>query len=554
MSQTPDAACISELPAFCQQRHWSIYWIFIVCSVAMVCGKIATVENFNSSKKTTFFSANDRSRWATVRSLGDDDVYEIDDVIAGEQAVDWDTIDKVKHLGRDGKMHAYSSKPPLLPTMVGYLYKGLHFFSGKTIAEDTFLVTRVLLLLVNAIPWGLFLFFLAKTIDCIAVRDWSRYFVLGCAGFGTFLTTFSVTLNNHLPAAVAAMACIYAIAKIARGQETRLPKASGGTFFLAGISGAFAFANEMPALSLLVVAFAVCLVQSPPKTVALFVPGALVVVAAFFATNYWAHQTVVPAYAHRSDGSTIARVNVDDLSKAVRLLNEGQFPKSIKDKLPDGYRYTTAEVKAGDWSSTPDDVQRWVVRDRLTDQQFVISKFDSADHFQIRRRGNWYEYSGSYWLASNRENRSQVDQGEPDQVAYVFHVLIGHHGIFSLTPIWILSLAGMISLCFATHLNLRWFGVASIAITVAVIAFYVMRPEIDRNYGGVSSGLRWVFWLIPMWLVCMLPIADWLGQSKIGRFVCLSLLGISVASAGYSHLNPWVHPWLYQLWLAAGGS
>lgn len=552
MSQTPDAACVSELPAFCQQRHWSIYWIFIVCSVAMVGGKIATVENFDSANKTAFFSANDRSRWATVRSLGDDDTFEIDDVITRDQPIQWDTIDKVKHLGSDGKMHAYSSKPPLLPTMVAYLYKGVHFFSGKTITDDTLLVTRVLLLLVNALPWAIFMFFLAKTIDCIAVRDWSRYFVLGCAGFGTFLTTFTVTLNNHLPAAVAAMVCVYGMAKIARGQQTRLPKANGWTFFLVGLSGAFAFANEMPALSLLAVAFAVCLFQSPPKTITLFLPGALLVAAAFFATNYWAHQTLIPAYAHRSDGSTITRVNVDDLSKAIRLLNDGQFPEAIKAKLPKDFQYTMAEVKAGDWPSIDQNIQRWVVRNRLTDQQFVISKSESTDDFRIRRRANWYEYSGSYWLASNRKNRSPVDQGEPDQMAYVFHVLIGHHGIFSLTPIWILSLAGMISLCFATPLNLRWFGMASIAITVAVIAFYVMRPEIDRNYGGVSSGLRWVFWLIPLWLVCMLPIADWLGQSKIGRLFCLLLLGISVASAGYSHLNPWVHPWLYQLWVAAG--
>jgi hypothetical protein len=321
---------------------------------------------------------------------------------------------------------------------------------------------------------------------------------------------------------------------------------------LAGFSGAFALANELPALSLLAIAFVVCLIQSPPKTITFFAPGALIVVAAFFATNYWAHETLIPAYAHRSDGSTIATINVNDISQTIKQLNAGQFPDLIQEKLPEEYRYRAAEVVSGDWPSTPDDVQRWRIADRLSDHEFIITKSDSASSFQIRRRGNWYEHAGSYWLASNSKNRSQVDQGEPDPLVYLFHVLIGHHGIFSLTPVWILSFAGMISLCFATHLNLRWFGVASIAISVAVIAFYVSRPEIDRNYGGVSSGLRWVFWLIPIWLVCMLPIADWLGQSKTGRFVCLTLLMASVVSAGYSHLNPWVHPWIYQLWMAAG--
>ena len=518
----------------------------------MVCSKIATVQNFRSSKETPFFSANDRSRWATVRALGDDDVFEIDDIVVRGQAVDWNTIDMVKHIGRDGQMHGYSSKPPLLPVMVAYLYKAVNFFSAKTITEDTFWVTRILLLLVNALPWGLFLFFLAKTIDCIAVRDWSRYFVLGCAGFGTFLSTFSVTLNNHLPAAISTMVCVYALLRISRGQETRLPKANWFTFALAGLSAAFACANEMPALALLAIAFLVCLFQSPPKTMTGFVPAALLVVALFFGTNFWAHQTFVPAYAHRSDGNTVATIETDKLLNDMGQLDNGKLPDSIKDELPESYRFSAIEVAAGDWGWTPKDTQRWLVRDRVSSKQFVIAKKESSDAFQIRQRGNWYEYPGSYWLASNEAYRSQVDRGEPDQLAYTFHVLIGHHGIFSLTPIWILSLAGMISLCFAAHLKLRWFGAASIAITIAVIAFYVMRPEIDRNYGGVSSGLRWTFWLIPLWLVCMLPIADWLGQSKIGRCVCLLLLAISVVSAGLSHLNPWVHPWIYDLWMAAG--
>ncbi len=516
----------------------------------MVCSKIATVQNFRSSKETPFFSANDRSRWATVRALGDSGTFEIDDVVTRGQAVDWHTIDQVKHLGADGALHAYSSKPPLLPTMVALLYKAMKFLTGKTITADTFLVTRVLLLLVNALPWGIFMFYLAKTIDCIAVRDWSRYFVLACAGFGTFLTTFSVTLNNHLPAAVSTMVCVYALLRIARGQETRLPKATWRTFVLAGLSGGFACANELPALALLAIGFLVCLLRSPPKTVTGFAPAALLVATAFFGTNYWAHRTWMPAYAHRGDGGTITTIATDQPNDVVGRLNDGEIPALIEAKLPAAYRYKMAEVIAGDWPSTPADTERWIVRNRISDRQFVIVKKVGVSAFRICQHGNWYEYPGSYWLASNEPNRSEIDRGEADSLAYCFHILIGHHGIFSLTPIFMLSLAGMINMCFSPHLNLRWFGGAAIAITVAVLAFYVGRPQLDRNFGGVSSGLRWAFWLIPLWLVCMLPIADWLGQSKIGRCVCLLLLAASVISAGISHLNPWVHPWIYNMLIA----
>ena len=240
MSSANRQACPTELPAFCQQRHWSIYWILIVCSLAVVCGRIATVENHSASNETPFFCANDRSRWATVRALVDENAFHIDDVIARDQAIHWDTIDKVKHIGRDGEMHAYSSKPPLLASVVAAGYFAIKTFTGLSITEDTFIVTRTLLLLLNGTCWFVLLYFLAKTIDCISVRDWSRYYVLACAGFGTFLSTFAVSLNNHLPAAAATMAAVYCITKIVRRSDSRLPQATWRTFLLAGLASTLA--------------------------------------------------------------------------------------------------------------------------------------------------------------------------------------------------------------------------------------------------------------------------------------------------------------------------
>ena len=63
-----------------------------------------------------FLSANDRSRWVTIRSLVEHGTYEIDAIVIEPT---WDTIDMVQHNGRDGELHLYSSKPPLLATLVG---------------------------------------------------------------------------------------------------------------------------------------------------------------------------------------------------------------------------------------------------------------------------------------------------------------------------------------------------------------------------------------------------------------------------------------------------
>ena len=85
------------------------------------------------------------------------------------------------------------------------------------------------------------------------------------------------------------------------------------------------------------------------------------------------------------------------------------------------------------------------------------------------------------------------------------------------------------------------------------LAFYIgLRPQSDRNYGGMTSGFRWVFWMAPLWLVAMLPAADRLARSRWGMALALVLLAFSVLSASYPTWNPWVQPWIYN-WLTSAG-
>jgi hypothetical protein len=84
-------------------------------------------------------------------------------------------------------------------------------------------------------------------------------------------------------------------------------------------------------------------------------------------------------------------------------------------------------------------------------------------------------------------------------------------------------------------------------LTAVCLVFYLaLRPLEDRNYGGMTSGLRWMFWFAPLWLWAMLPAANRLGQSRFGRGVCMVLLALSVLSASYPTWNPWTHPWIYE--------
>lgn len=505
------------------------------------------VQHAAAAGDPPFFSANDRSRWATIRALGDDGTYVIDEVISADEKIGWNTIDKVRHAGPDNEFHFYSSKPPLMPTMLSGVYIGIQRVTGWTLKDDTHAVVRAILLLFNGGGWFLFMYFFARMINEVPVRDWSRYYVLACAGFGTFLTTFTVTLNNHLPAAVGVMVALYYVSVIWRKDEC-----PAWMYAVCGLAGAFAVANELPALAFLAAVALLCVIKSFSKTLIAFTPAALLIAAGFFYTNHLAHGTWNPAYGHRSDGEQVATLNGDFADQ----LSGGQLPASLHAAAQEHFDYKAPSVEIGGWPSTPQELNRWVVRDTISTTQFAILNEKGTDRYSIHAWRNWYDYPNSYWSTANDSGKSNVDKGQSQLAVYAFHMFFGHHGIFSLTPIWLFAFAGMFSLALgakiAGRFQMRWLGGMALALSIVVIAFYLRRPEMDRNYGGVTSGLRWVFWLAPIWLTCMLPTVDWLANNKWGKFVCYALLVISILSAGYSAQNPWVQPWLYEFWDLTG--
>ena len=98
----------------------------------------------------------------------------------------------------------------------------------------------------------------------------------------------------------------------------------------------------------------------------------------------------------------------------------------------------------------------------------------------------------------------------------------------------------------------RLAALAVAAMSATVILFYLTRPPGDRNYGGVCSGFRWVFWLAPLWSVAVVPAADAVSRSRTGRAFAATLLGLSALSVAYPTWNPWIHPWIFT-WMEHAG-
>jgi hypothetical protein len=414
-----------------------------------------------------FLSANDRSRWLTIRSLVEHGTYEIDKIV-GQPT--WDTIDMVQHRGRDGELHLYSSKPPLLATLLAGEYWLINRLTGATLQDHPYEIGRAMLFTVNILPLVLMFVLLGRLVEQYGMTDWGRILVMAAATLGTLLNAFAVVLNNHIVAAVSATVAIYALVRISADGERRWRY-----FFVAGLAAAFTAANELPSLLLLALVGLVCLWHAPRATVLGFVPGAAIVAAAFFGTNWIAHGTLRPPYAYRSD----------------------------TEPEKNWYHYT-----------------------------YTVNG-------QERR---------SYWL-----DPQGIDRGEPTRPLYALHVLVGHHGIFSLTPVWLLSMAGMLMWLGAPDWSRRELAGIAILVTAICLVFFIgLRPQEDRNYGGMTSGFRWMFWCAPLWLVVMLPAADRLARSAGGMALAIVLLTFSVLSASYPTWNPWTQPWIYN-WLMWSG-
>ncbi len=155
-----------------------------------------------------------------------------------------------------------------------------------------------------------------------------------------------------------------------------------------------------------------------------------------------------------------------------------------------------------------------------------------------------YTYEGSYWntpLEFDWFNKYP----EPTWV-YLLHMTVGHHGIFSLTPIFLFSIYACVRNTFGRGRPLRGISALTLVLTIALIAFYTWNPK-ARNYGGTTRGLRWLFWLIPFWLV-VLPTGLAGGQDRRWvRILTVAALVFSGLTVGYALRNPWNNPWTNDL-------
>lgn len=184
----------------------------------------------------------------------------------------------------------------------------------------------------------------------------------------------------------------------------------------------------------------------------------------------------------------------------------------------------------------------------------------------------WYQWDGSHWSKNKYwagpDPRSIDGQAERKGV-YLAHLTVGHHGFFLLTPIFVLSLAGMIA-HWCRRDDRAQPGLAAFVFVLSLIVFAAVVYK-TNNYGGGCQGPRHLFWMNPFWLLMLPAGVELLARSRPGRAVCYACLAVSLFSVYWALPQvgdpirtdamgrpipverPWSTSWAHELFRQKGG-
>ena len=153
--------------------------------------------------------------------------------------------------------------------------------------------------------------------------------------------------------------------------------------------------------------------------------------------------------------------------------------------------------------------------------------------------GEKHPYSiDKYWNIGH-----DVDAYRDPILVRAFHMLLGHHGFFSLTPIFLLIPASILVRKAKPEFSRK----TMVVFFFSFVGFLVFCLT-TRNYGGLCQGFRWLFWLIPFWLLLLPHALEVLDRhSRNWKILAMVLLMISCYSAFTSLLSPWSLSWLDRL-------
>ncbi len=145
-----------------------------------------------------------------------------------------------------------------------------------------------------------------------------------------------------------------------------------------------------------------------------------------------------------------------------------------------------------------------------------------------------YLYPGSYWLEP-----IGMDLLDEPKGVYLVNMLVGHHGLFAMTPLLVLAAVAIGRSAWRRDEHWREAFVAGGSLA-ALVVFYAATT---RNYGGDCVGFRWFLVVTPLVLVF---VADWL-RGTHGRAALVSFALFFAVGAAHA-ADALAGPWRTSMW------
>jgi hypothetical protein len=148
----------------------------------------------------------------------------------------------------------------------------------------------------------------------------------------------------------------------------------------------------------------------------------------------------------------------------------------------------------------------------------------------VQTREEVYLYEGSYW-----RNPQGIDALNEPKGTYLFHMLLGRSGLFSLYPVLLVGVAATLGALLRKEFAYRGHVLVGALGFLILTAYYLLKTN---NYGGEAYGFRWYIVAMPVLLLMGAPILANLRARWKWFFVCV-MIGISFYSAFECAKSPW---------------
>lgn len=138
-----------------------------------------------------------------------------------------------------------------------------------------------------------------------------------------------------------------------------------------------------------------------------------------------------------------------------------------------------------------------------------------------------------------RHYRSGIDALNEPKHIYAFNVLLGHHGLFSMTPLYLFSIWEL-GRMLKTRRGLPE-ALFALGVIGAFLGFYIFR---SRNYGGWCVGMRH---LVPIMAVLVVFFGMWLERVRFRRSLWALVL-TAFAVSGFHVQDGLTAPFQFSVW------